>query len=201
MTAMFCRLCGANLYPDGKFCANCGQPVHEASTTIRETDYVDLSHYATKPAAQPVYHQQEYQRQQQEYYQQEYQQPQPAIAPPSTPGPTFYPPAPAAPFSATPTLQQAPVPVYMGDRKNPGVAAVLSFFWAGLGQIYNGQLAKGLGFIVLYIFCVLLIFVGIGLLLVPIVWIIGMWDAYNSAKQYNERQLQNERLYYDSLRR
>lgn len=198
MTATFCRLCGANLVPESKFCANCGQPVYEAPTTIQETDYVDLR---PQSAAQPVYQQQEYQRQQQEYYQQEYQQPQPAIVQPSTPGPAVYPPAPAAPFSATPTPQQAPVPVYMADRKNPGVAAVLSFFWAGLGQIYNGQLAKGIGFIVLYAFCVLLIFVAIGLILVPIVWIIGIWDAYNTAQQYNARQLQNERLYYDSLRR
>jgi len=81
------------------------------------------------------------------------------------------------------------------------VAAVLSFFWAGLGQIYNGQLAKGIGFMVLYAFSVLLIIVLIGILLAPIVWLIGMWDAYHTAQQYNERQLQNERLYYESLRR
>src|SRR5665647_1415963 len=49
-------------------------------------------------------------------------------------------------FQQAPT---SPVPVYFPDRKNPGVAAVLSFFWAGLGQIYNGQLAKGIGFMVL----------------------------------------------------
>jgi TM2 domain-containing membrane protein YozV len=30
-------------------------------------------------------------------------------------------------------------------KKNPGVAAILSFFWPGLGQIYNGQIAKGIG--------------------------------------------------------
>ena len=29
-------------------------------------------------------------------------------------------------------------------RHSPGVAAVLSFFWCGLGQIYNGQIGKGL---------------------------------------------------------
>jgi TM2 domain-containing membrane protein YozV len=29
--------------------------------------------------------------------------------------------------------------------KNPGLAAVLSFFISGLGQIYNGQIAKGVG--------------------------------------------------------
>ncbi len=191
MATTFCRHCGAKLIAESKFCANCGQPIYEAPTTIQETDYVDLM---SQLAAQPVY-------QQQEYYQEEYKQPQAAKAQPSAPGPEAYPPAAAAPFSATPTPQQAPVPVYMADRKNPGVAAVLSFFWAGLGQIYNGQLAKGIGFIVLYAFCVLLIFVVIGFILVPIVWIIGIWDAYNTAKQYNEKQQQNERLYYDSLRR
>lgn len=30
------------------------------------------------------------------------------------------------------------------DRRNPGVAAVLSFIFNGLGQLYNGQIAKGL---------------------------------------------------------
>ncbi|WP_425614557.1 hypothetical protein NA78x_004429 [Anatilimnocola sp. NA78] len=28
--------------------------------------------------------------------------------------------------------------------RSPGLAAVLCFFWTGLGQIYNGQIAKGL---------------------------------------------------------
>ncbi|MGA7075579.1 MAG: hypothetical protein WBZ42_03400 [Halobacteriota archaeon] len=79
------------------------------------------------------------------------------------------------------------MPVFVPDRKNPGVAAVLSFFWAGLGQIYNGQLLKGIGFMVLYAFSVLLCFVLIGLIILPIVWIVGMWDAYHTAQAYNER--------------
>jgi TM2 domain-containing membrane protein YozV len=33
-------------------------------------------------------------------------------------------------------------------KKNPAVAAVLSFFWPGLGQIYNGQIGKGVGMMV-----------------------------------------------------
>ena len=28
-------------------------------------------------------------------------------------------------------------------KKNPGLAAVASFFFAGLGQIYNGEILKG----------------------------------------------------------
>ena len=30
------------------------------------------------------------------------------------------------------------------DRSNPGLAAIFSFLFNGLGQIYNGQIAKGL---------------------------------------------------------
>jgi TM2 domain-containing membrane protein YozV len=29
--------------------------------------------------------------------------------------------------------------------KNPSIATILSFFWMGLGQIYNGQIGKGGG--------------------------------------------------------
>jgi len=32
----------------------------------------------------------------------------------------------------------------MDKYKNPGVAAVLSFIFTGLGQIYNGKIGKGL---------------------------------------------------------
>jgi len=39
-------------------------------------------------------------------------------------------------------------------QKNPGLAAVLSFFWCGLGQIYNGEILKGVALMVLYALCV-----------------------------------------------
>ena len=32
--------------------------------------------------------------------------------------------------------------------KNPGLAAIISFFFPGLGQIYNGEIGKGILFIV-----------------------------------------------------
>ena len=32
----------------------------------------------------------------------------------------------------------------MNGPNHPGVAAVLSFFFNGLGQLYNGEIAKGL---------------------------------------------------------
>jgi len=76
---------------------------------------------------------------------------------------------------------QPPPPVY----KNPGLAAVLSFFYMGLGQIYNGQIAKGIAFIVAYTISWILIFIVIGLLTTPVLFIYGMYDAYKSAEKIN----------------
>ena len=70
--------------------------------------------------------------------------------------------------------------------KNPSIATILSFFYMGLGQIYNGQIGKGIVFIVLYGISVALMFVVIGFVTTPILWIWGMVDANNSAKKINE---------------
>jgi TM2 domain-containing membrane protein YozV/Tfp pilus assembly protein PilE len=58
---------------------------------------------------------------------------------------------------------------------SPALAAILSFIIAGLGQIYNGQVWKGL-----------LIFLT-SWLLFP--WIIGIFDAYFVAKKINEGKI------------
>lgn len=69
--------------------------------------------------------------------------------------------------------------------KNPSIATILSFFFMGLGQFYNGQIGKGVIFIILYIISVLLMFVLIGFITTPILWIWGMVDANKSAKSIN----------------
>ncbi len=74
-----------------------------------------------------------------------------------------------------------PPPMY----KNPGLAAVLSFFYMGLGQIYNGQIAKGIFFILAYTLSWILIIVLIGFLTTPVLFIYGMYDAYKSAEKIN----------------
>lgn len=71
--------------------------------------------------------------------------------------------------------------------KNPAVATILSFFFMGLGQIYNGEIAKGVIFIVLYAISWGAMFLLIGFITTPILWIWGMVDANNSAKRINER--------------
>ena len=71
--------------------------------------------------------------------------------------------------------------------KNPSIATILSFFFMGLGQIYNGQIGKGIVFIILYGVSVALMWVVIGFVTTPILWIWGMVDANNSAKKLNEK--------------
>jgi len=71
--------------------------------------------------------------------------------------------------------------------KNPSIATILSFFFMGLGQIYNGQIGKGVVFIILYGISVALMWVVIGFVTTPILWIWGMIDANNSAKKLNEK--------------
>jgi TM2 domain-containing membrane protein YozV len=63
-------------------------------------------------------------------------------------------------------------------RKDPTLAAVLSLLIVGLGQLYNGQVGKG---IVMFIGCVLLWCVFLG-------WIINIAsiiDAYKTAEKIN----------------
>lgn len=69
--------------------------------------------------------------------------------------------------------------------KNPGIAAVLCFFWTGVGQIYNGQILKGLILIGVQIINGLLMFLLIGFITYPLVWIWGMYDAYKTAERLN----------------
>ena len=74
-----------------------------------------------------------------------------------------------------------------GSRKDPGIAALLSFLWMGAGQIYNGDLAKGIVFAILPIFWPLALFALIGIPIMLGLWIWAIVDAYQSAKNANWR--------------
>lgn len=69
--------------------------------------------------------------------------------------------------------------------KNAGLAAILSFFYTGLGQIYNGQIGKGFLMIVFYFISWLLMFVIIGFVTTPLLWAWGIYDAYKEAEKIN----------------
>ena len=70
-------------------------------------------------------------------------------------------------------------------EKSPGLAAVLSFFWAGLGQIYNGEISKGIVMMVAYAVSCVLMAIVVGFFTTPILWIYGMVDAYRTAEKFN----------------
>lgn len=70
--------------------------------------------------------------------------------------------------------------------KSPGIAAICSFFITGLGQIYNGQIGKGILFFVIGVILALLMMVVIGFILFPIFWIYNIYDAYKTAEKINQ---------------
>jgi TM2 domain-containing membrane protein YozV len=63
-------------------------------------------------------------------------------------------------------------------NKSPGVALLLSLLICGVGQMYNGQVGKG---ILMLVGCIFLWFIFLGW----IIWIWSMIDAYQTAKRMN----------------
>lgn len=71
--------------------------------------------------------------------------------------------------------------------KSAGLAAVLSFFISGLGQIYNGQILRGLIIIVVQVINGALTTILIGWIPLAIVWVWAIIDAYREAEKVNAR--------------
>jgi len=76
------------------------------------------------------------------------------------------------------------------QEKNPVLAAILSFLINGLGQVYNGQVAKGLIIIVIQIINAFLTTIFIGFFTGAIVFIWSIYDAYAVAKRINAQNQQ-----------
>ena len=70
--------------------------------------------------------------------------------------------------------------------KNAALAALLSFFFTGLGQIYNGQIGKGILLAALQVVSVILCAFLVGLVTTPLLWIYGIYDAYKTAGELNQ---------------
>ncbi len=68
------------------------------------------------------------------------------------------------------------------EPKSPGTAAILSLFFPGAGQLYNGQIGKGLTFFFLTMMLFMPIY-SIPLALVPYVW--SVIDAYQTSRRIN----------------
>lgn len=91
---------------------------------------------------------------------------------------------------------------YALPLKSTGLAAVLSFLLAGLGQVYVGKIARGIGFIVcgvviaLVMMSMITIFISsygavwiiavIASIVCIAIWIFNVIDAYKLANEYND---------------
>ncbi len=84
------------------------------------------------------------------------------------------------------------------EKKNPVIAVIASFIFPGLGQIYNGELRKGTGYIIIGIcFAGILIFLTqsrhiMGPIIVAgasylLLWVSNMHDAYKTALEINSQ--------------
>lgn len=84
--------------------------------------------------------------------------------------------------------QTADTAVALAIRSKSALAAVLlSLLLTGAGQWYAGRIGRGFAFLAAGIVSGLLIFVLIGLLLLPIVWVWAAIDASNCVREYNTR--------------
>ncbi len=66
---------------------------------------------------------------------------------------------------------------------SPGLAAVLSLVLSGVGQIYNGQILKGVAFIVAQLVNFALTAILIGWVPLVVVWVWAIWDAHRVARR------------------
>ena len=69
------------------------------------------------------------------------------------------------------------------EEKSPIMALILSLLVCGLGQFYNGQPKKGIILLISAMVSGLLILLVIGFVLLPIVWIYNLYDAYTTAEK------------------
>ncbi len=72
------------------------------------------------------------------------------------------------------------------NAKNPATAAILSGMFMGLGQAYNGEIAKAIVFVILYAVSIFLTLFLIGFVTTPILWVWSMVDAYKSSQKANQ---------------
>lgn len=80
-------------------------------------------------------------------------------------------------------------------EKSVVIAAILSFIFPGLGQLYNGQTHKGISFIIAYIVSAVLIIILIGFILVILVWIWSLIDVIKSTEAINRGEYVEDKLF------
>lgn len=78
-------------------------------------------------------------------------------------------------------------PYAQAARKEPALSLLASFFLPGLGSMINGEVGKGAGIMILWMFGLLLSVVLIGVPIAFGAWVWGMVDGYSGAQRHNAR--------------
>ena len=153
----YCRNCGAELLPGGEFCQKCGNKVAEPPIPSQGSGYA-MKHCVNCGAQMDA---------RAEIC------PKCGIRASSVPSPQTPP-------------QQYPPQGMPPAQKSAGLAAVLSFIIPGLGQIYNGEIGKGIGILIGFIVCWCLFFFLIPIVIAIVLWVWGIYDAYKTAERNNQ---------------
>ncbi len=112
--------------------------------------------------------------------------PQAPPYPPAQPAPPSggYPPY-RPPTSGVVMTQYGYMPSVAVAPKSPGIALLASFFIPGLGQLINGDSARGVVMLVGWVVSLVLMVVLIGFLTAFAIWVWSMVDAYQGARTWN----------------
>jgi len=92
---------------------------------------------------------------------------------------------------ATQTYPQPPQGTVPARKKNAALAVIVSFILCGVGQIYNGQILKGVILLVVITISYLIAMGGgeVFWILYLVIWLYGMYDAYTTAVKINNGEV------------
>jgi TM2 domain-containing membrane protein YozV len=76
--------------------------------------------------------------------------------------------------------------IYEQYKKSEVMGAVVNFFFPGVGHMILGKVGMGIAIFCAYLVSLVLCFFIIGFILLPIIVIWSIYDAYTYAKKYNE---------------
>ncbi|MCG3193706.1 MAG: hypothetical protein DIJKHBIC_02960 [Thermoanaerobaculia bacterium] len=98
------------------------------------------------------------------------------------------PPPPPPPHAASAILPPAGVSGLHERERDPAIAVLLNFLWTGAGNIYIGQVSRGIALVIVYTLCLpLAVFTCVFLLPLFGLWIWGMVSVYGECEMVNQR--------------
>lgn len=84
----------------------------------------------------------------------------------------------------------------VSEEKSAAIGIILNFFIPGLGHIVSDFTHRGANFLVMYVISIALMFLLIGFILVPIIWIWSMIDINTCVKKANAGEIVEEKIIF-----